>query len=272
MRSRGGIAVVLAILVLVLVELMSAGMLALASHARLAADSRLRTARADAAALGSIRATIERWPAGGFDTVPAGTTIAAPFAGGSEADASWSATVERLGPATWLVRSRARAGGGTVHSLARRAAIARTLDVATALTDQPSDSIAMGGLKWWQVESIADRTVAGNAVFSDTTADVLLTYASSGLQLGGVIRGIVVVKGSLTLSADADFRGLAIVAGDVVLDPGSRVTGHVRSGTGGVWGDAGGIRGSDSLVAAVLHAAPARLRVVSENRRFLPVF
>lgn len=272
MKRREGIAVVLAILVLVLVELMSAGMLALASHARLAADSRLRTARADAAALGSIRATIERWPAGGFDTIPTGTTVPAAFAAGSEADASWSATVERLGPATWLVRSRARVGGGAVYSLGRRAALARTLDGATALTDQPTDSIALGGLKWRQVESIADRTVAGNAIFSDTTADVLLTYSASDVQLGGVIRGIVVVKGRLTLRPDADFQGLAVAAGDVVLDPGSRIAGHVRSGTGPVWGDAGAIRGSDSLVVAVLRTAPARLRVVSEDRRFLPVF
>lgn len=272
MKSREGIAVVLAIIVLVLVELMSAGMLALASHARLAADSQLRTARADAAALGSIRATLERWPAGGFDTIPTGITVPAPFAGGSEADVSWSATVERLGPSTWLVRSRSRTGGGTAYSLGRRAALARTLDVATALTDQPTDSMALGGLKWRQVESIADRTVVGSAVFSDTTTEILLTYASSDLQLGGRIRGIVVVKGSLTLDPDADFQGLAVAAGDVVLDPGSRVAGRVRSGTGGVWGDAGAIQGSDSLVAAVLRAAPARLRVVSEVRRFLPVF
>ena len=272
MKCRDGIAVVLAIVVLVVVELMSAGMLALATQARLSADSRMRTARADAAALGSIRATVARWPTSGFDTIAVGRTVHARSGAGTEGDASWSATVERLGPASWLIRSRSRVGDGTAYSLGRRTALARILDVETALTDQPTDSIALGGLRWRQVESIADRQLGGAATLADTTTKDLLTYAASDLQLGGVIRGVVVVKGNLTLVADADFQGLAVAAGDVVLESGSRVAGSLRSGTGAVRGDAGGVQASDSLVEAVLRALPARLRVVSEDRRFLPAF
>lgn len=272
MIKRSGIALVMTIVVLLLIELMAAGMLALATQSRLAADARLRTARAETAAQGTVQIVLAEWATAGFDSLPIGSNARPDFAAGTAGDASWSASVERLGAAQWLVRSRARVGAGRAFSAGSGIAIARTLDTARARIEQPTDSVAIGGLGWEQVSGIADRIVTGSVVFSDSAADVPLTYAPAGLVLaGGRVRGILVVRGTLTLGPDASFEGLAVAAGEVVMETGSRIRGQVRSASG-VTPDGAGITVSDSLVRVMLEAAPARLRVVPEKRRFIPVF
>lgn len=270
---RPGIALVMTIVVLLLIEVMSAGMLAMATQSRLLVDSHLRTARADAAALTAAQTVLEEWESAGFDTIEAGVQVSVAHASGSRADAVWSAWVQRLGPAMWLIRTRSRVGDGHAYSLGRATAIARTLDAVAARTVPPTDSIPLGGLTWRQLEDIADRVHHGQVVFADTTAYVPLTYGPADLTLlGGVTRGILIVKGTLTLASGAVFEGLIVAAGAIVIENGSVVVGEVRSVSGDVQGDAAAVCVSGSVVAAALAAAPARMRVVSEVRRFLPAF
>jgi hypothetical protein len=268
-----GIALVMAIVVLLLIEVMSAGMLALATQSRLVVDSQMRTERADAAAMAAAQTVLEHWESGGFDMLDAGVPNRVAAASGSSVDATWSAEVERLGPAMWLIRTRSRVGDGHMYSLGRALAIARTLDAAAARTDAPTDSIPLGGLTWTQLESIADRSGHGQITFADSTRDDPLTFAPSDLILsGGYARGILIVKGSLTIKSGAFFEGLIVAGGDVVIENGSIVVGEVRSGSGAVRGDYAAVEVSESVVVAALMATPARLRVVSEVRRFLPAF
>jgi hypothetical protein len=270
---RPGIALVMAIVVLLLIEVMSAGMLAMATQSRVLVDSHLRTARADAAAMAAAQGVLEEWESAGFDTLQVGVEVSVASASGSHADATWSAWVQRLGAAMWLIRTRSRVGDGHAYSLGRATAIARTLDAVAARTVLPTDSIPLGGLTWSQLEDIADRIQHGQVVFADTTAYVPLTYGPADLKLsGGVTRGILIVRGTLTLASGAVFEGLIVAGGDIVIENGSVVVGEVRSVSGGVQGDAAAIYVSGSMVAAALAAAPARIRVVSEVRRFLPAF
>ena len=270
---RPGIALAMTIVVLLLIEIMSAGMLAMATQSRLLVDSHMRTARADAAAMAAAQTVLEDWESAGFDTLDAGMQVSVAHASGSRADATWSAWVQRLGASMWLIRTRSRVGDGHAYSLGRTIAIARTLDAVAARTHGPTDSIPLGGLTSTQLQDIADRINHGQVVFADTTADVPLTYAPADLTLsGGIARGILIVKGNLTLASGAIFEGLIVVGGDVVVENGSVIVGEVRSVSGDVRGDGNAIYVSESVVAAVLAAAPARMRVVSEVRRFLPAF
>jgi hypothetical protein len=270
---RPGIALMMTIVVLLLIEVMSAAMLVMATQSRLLVDSHLRTARADAVAMAAAHTVLGEWESAGFDTLEAGEQISVPHASGTRADATWAARVQRLGPAIWLIRSRSRVGDGHAYSLGRTTAIARTLDVVAARTVPPTDSLPLGGLTWSQLEDIADRVHQGQVVFADTTAYVALTYGPADVTLsGGVTRGILVVKGTLTLTLGAVFEGLIVAGGAIVIENGSVVVGEVRSVSGDVQGDAAAVRVSESVVAAALAAAPARLRVVPEVRRFLPVF
>lgn len=128
MSSRPGIALPLALVMLLLVEAMAAGMLALALHARLVAASQLRSASADAAAHFAAETVIANWQGAGFDTLAHGSVFAPPSGRGSAGDAVWSSTVERMAASSFLLRSEARVGGGDAVSVAHALAVTRTLD------------------------------------------------------------------------------------------------------------------------------------------------
>jgi hypothetical protein len=128
MSRRSGIALVIALVMLLLVEAMAAGMLALTMQARLVATSQLRTASADAAAHFGAETVLAAWAGAGFDTLGQGAVVEPLSGRGSAGDASWSSSVERISPSSFLVRTEARAGGGTAFSLAHAFAVARTLD------------------------------------------------------------------------------------------------------------------------------------------------
>jgi hypothetical protein len=269
---RPGIALVITIIILLLIEVMSAGMLAMATQSRLLVDSQMRTARADASAMAAAQTVLANWESAGFDTLETGVRVSVPAGSGSRADALWSAWVQRLGPAMWMIRTKSRVGDGHAYSLGRAVAIARTLDAAAAQSDPPTDSIPLGGLTWEQLRDIADRIANGQVVLADTTDYVPLTFAPANLTISGVARGILIVKGTLTIASGAVFEGLIVAMGDVVIENGSVVVGEVRSVSGDVQGDGAAVYVSGSVVSAALAAAPARLRVVSEVRRFLPAF
>lgn len=121
--ARAGMALVVTLAVLLVVEAMAAGMLALAIQSRLVADSELRRARADAEVTYAAASFLADWPAARFDTLPAGTTTALPAGAGAG-----SGTIERLARSTFLLRVRARTGADRVFALGSVLAIARMLD------------------------------------------------------------------------------------------------------------------------------------------------
>lgn len=272
MRHRRGIALVMVIVVLLLIEVMSAGMLAMATHSRVVVDSRMRTARADAAALDAAQRVLADWESGGFDTIAIGRIVRVATASGGSQDAAWTASVERLSAATWLIRSDSRVGDGRAYSTGHAAAIARTLNAVSAQIDLPADSVPLGGLRWFQVESITDRLLQGSVVLADSQGTYPLTYAPGDLTVTGSGRGILVVRGDLTMKSEAAFEGLIVTDGSATLEQGAIVVGEVRSARGAVQDPGSGIFVSEDVVREVLTAAPARLRVVSEVRRFIPVF
>lgn len=273
MKPRPGIALVTVIVVLVLIEVMSAGMLAMATHSRMVVDARMRTARADAAALDAVQQVLESWEGGGFDTVAIGRIMRVATASPASMHVISSASVERLSPAMWLVRSESRVGDGQAYSLGASVAITRTLDGDLARSDAPTDSVALGGLSWAQAESIADRTLQGTVTLADSAGAYPLTYAPGDLTIAaGSIRGIVVAKGGVIIGSEAAFEGLIVAWGAVTLETGAVAIGAIRSVAGPVQGDVAGVFESDDVVREVLEASPARRRVVSEVRRFLPAF
>jgi hypothetical protein len=145
MSRRPGIALLIALVMLLLVEGMAAGMLALAMHARLIAASQLRTANADAAAHLAAQTVLARWPDAGFDTLAQGAVLAPPTGRGTAGDVAWASTVERLAASSFLLRSEARVGGGTALSVGRAVAVARTLD-RDAVLRQFNAAVTSAGL------------------------------------------------------------------------------------------------------------------------------
>lgn len=146
MSRRPGVALLIALVMLLLVEAMAAGMLALAMHTRLIAASRLRSAQAAAEAHFAVETVLATWPRAGFDTLVQGGVHSPPEGRGSAGDASWSSTVERLAASSFIVRAEARAGGGAAYSVARALAVARTLDREAVLQQFKAAIISAGPL------------------------------------------------------------------------------------------------------------------------------
>jgi hypothetical protein len=132
MKPRSGLAIVIVLVVLLLIEAMAAGMLALATHARAAADAQLRSTRAAVAAQLAARVTIREWEVARADTLQVGAVRSFARGGGAEADASWSAAIERL-PSQFVVRSQGYVGSAVVYSKANSFALARMLDRSAVL-------------------------------------------------------------------------------------------------------------------------------------------
>jgi hypothetical protein len=135
----------MALLVLVIVEAMTAGILVLSTNARVVAASEIRARRAENIAEYAVQSVLSRWTDGGFDTlvvgeiVPAGSNvIAAP-------DASSTTTVERLASALYVIRAQARVGHGRAHARAYATATARLLD-KRALLEESNAAISSAGI------------------------------------------------------------------------------------------------------------------------------
>lgn len=135
MTARPGIALVLVLLVLLLIELMAAGMIALAGQARLVAAGEARLARADTRAHAGTRVVLLGWDSARYDTLPPLIQAGDAAASGAAGDMSWTTTVERLSSGIFVIRGFAKVGAGAAFSRARVVAVARTLDRAGALAE-----------------------------------------------------------------------------------------------------------------------------------------
>jgi hypothetical protein len=365
MKARCGMALVLAIVVLLLIELMAAGMIALASQARLIAAGQGRMARADARAHSAVRAVLTGFDVARHDSLPLLHVAPAPGTG----DVSWSTTVERLSSGSFLIRAFAEAGVGAAYSRTRAIAVARTLDRRAALrtlnvalasggpavlaggarvsaaeslpagwsaagcevpsedlgpagalltarppviglsatvygdvaidtASFPNDSVALGAVRWRQLEPLADRiergaltpapppalegpcevTAAANWGDPDRAGAPCfgwfpLIYAPGDLRVaGGTGQGVLLVAGRLTLEGGARFVGV-IVAGDgVSIEEGVSVVGSIRSTGGPALLSGGDVRFSGCAVSEALRRAPGARRLILNDRTFIPPF
>lgn len=366
MNARSGIALVMALLVLVIVEAMTAGILVLSTNARVVAASELRTRRAENAAEFAVQTVLAGWAHGGFDTLAIGQIVGTPAGGNSAPDLSQATTVERLASALYVVRARAHAGRGLAYARAHATATARLLDkralleesnVAISsgglaiLTDsridarpdylpdtwadslcppvdslplpealtagEPPvldasvtadggitvdsslvvfDSVALGRVKWSELEDIADRVergavmprpalideqclVAAPANWGDPVAGAPcslwfpLVYAPSDLVMqGGTGQGILAVEGMLTLTDGAVFVGYIVARDGILIEDGSSVVGSVRTRRGAALFDRSTVSYSRCAIARATVLSPASLRLVTQPRRFLPAF
>lgn len=144
MKARPGLALVLAILVLVTVDLLAVGLIALSRQDQAAVAARLRTMRARAAAVEQTRATLAAWSAEAWDTLPAGRRL---IATGTRADESWAVHVERLVSASWLVTVDTRVGSGMTFASTRATTLIRKFD-RLAFQAELRQGIASAGTVW----------------------------------------------------------------------------------------------------------------------------
>jgi len=366
--ARPGIALALALMVLLLIEVMTAGLLTLTTHERLVSASHARAVRAEAAAEMAAAAVFAEWRAGGFDTLPVGTRVVAASGSGGFGDLSYDATVERLLSGAYLVRAGGRVGGPTAYATARVVALGRTLDSYQALiqsnnaivargpailagetrvdaslgilpvtwsdtlcpatdplplpaalrgarqpliaesvmlSDPPvidttlvqSDSIALGGVKWSEIESIADRVESGVVYPAPAASDnrcvteapgnwgdpyhqgtacgsyFPMIFSNGDLNVsGGVGQGILVVRGVLTLSDGASFVGIVVARDGISLEPGTRVDGSIESKGGYALFDGTTVHHSRCAIARSLSLSPSAHRLVLQQQRFIRAF
>lgn len=366
MRPRAGVALLMALVVLLFVEVMTAGMLALGTQARAVTASHIRTARADVAARNGVQSIIATWEPRRFDTLAAGSFIAVESR--SEADMSWSVTLERVQLGAYVLRGRAHVGGPLAFSTGRAVAVVRSLDRSAVLRDfnapltsvgttviagttrliadltslppawsdsqcpplEPlpapnavlaatapmigegvelagtvaldsllaiPDSNALGGVKWSELEEIADRVESGSltprpAVDGErcdlaaagnwgdplkaepACADYFpLIYAPGDLRMeGGVGQGILAVAGSLTFSGDATFVGVAIAMHGLIVEPNARFYGALRSDGDVALIDSADLVYSRCAIARALTLTAAVRRAILQPRTFIPAF
>ena len=360
-------ALLLALIVLLLVEAMTTGIVVLASRARAVADSQIRRTRAEAASDFAVASALAGWAGSGPDTIAPGNVVAL-TAPASEADVRTTLAVERVTPALSIVRGYASVGGALAYANARTTAIARTLDrrqliaesngavisgglvvvaggtsltaaegflpegwtssvcPATDILPPPdalassspamigdaaavsgsvvvdstlaaTDSIALGGVKWSELQSIADRIESGTVTPApvDSTGecainaagnwgdprglaapcgnDFPLIYSKGDLVMaGGTGQGILAVDGVFTMSASARFTGLIVARGGVSIEPGAHITGALRVRSGYTLIEDAAIDASRCAVARAAFSTPSAHRAILSQRRFIPSF
>jgi hypothetical protein len=145
MRARrSGMALLLALVVLVLIEAITAGVVALGRHEQMVAASEARGSRAQAAAESAARLVMAAWPTEIADTLPVGRLLSMPAGTFAVADLTAGASVERLVSGAYLILAEARAGAANAFTLSRVAAVVRTLDRAGAIAESNA-AITSGG-------------------------------------------------------------------------------------------------------------------------------
>ena len=366
MPRRAGIALVLAIVVLLLVEVMTSGVLLLATQFRLGAAAHTRSLRAEAAAETAVAATIANWQSGAFDTLPLGR-IRSVAVGSQAPDEVVVARVERLASATYVISATARGGGARAYAIGRSVALGRTLgraallqesnvalasggpllvggdarlravagdlppewadslcprteplpDPLVMLSAEPAlvgsgvtvsgqvgidstlaltDSVALAGVKWSELESIADRVETGALTLAPRAAgDACLTqaagnwgdplhpaapcgryfplvYAPGDLTISGVGQGILAVAGTLAITAGTHFAGAIVARDGITVEGDAHVHGSLPSRSGYALVDGANVSYSGCAVARAALATPSSVRLVLQQRRFIPAF
>ena len=302
MKARAGVALLLALIALVLIEAMTAGVVALTAQARAVAGARSRMMRAQAGAEYAVARVLANWNGQGYDTIAVGGVIAPDYARGTHDDVAFSATVERVSQARYLVRGEAQAGSPMNRVTARALAAPRFLDRQRAIDestslipasdDLPADwsasecpangisqpvsaedtTLAVGGVKWSELPSIADQTAG--SVLTPSLVDSLfpLIYAPVDLlMVGGRGQGILVVNGNLIMSG-TEFIGIVVVRGRVSLLDGSRLVGSVRSARDGLLQNLPGFSYSSCAIRRSALETHSALRQILQPRTYIPAF
>lgn len=132
MKPRAGVALLLAIVVLLLIEGMAAGLLALSMQARLIAASDMRSTRARAAADLAVKSILRDWESGRFDTLTVG--LVQTRIDRRRGDVSWLGSVERLA-GNFVVRGSSLVGGSEAFSTGKALAVVRMLDRRAVFED-----------------------------------------------------------------------------------------------------------------------------------------
>jgi Tfp pilus assembly protein PilX len=244
MSARRGFALLIVLGVLLLIEAMAAGMLALATQARAAANQQLRTARAEAGATLAARTAIASWEANGADTLPSGTIVPLSNATGSEADATWAATIERV-QSQFVMRAQGRVGGALIYSKAQVIALARMLDRSAVLAELDAAVKSGGAVLLTGSAMVRDRDSTCSALPSSPPNAVAAGLAPAMAPTATVV-GAIVVDSLLkwpdsTALANASWGDIAAVAdrieSGVVMPMPVASSGACDTTTVANWGD-----------------------------------
>lgn len=260
---RPGIALVITLLGIMVLEVVIAGTFHVAMQQRRIATAHTRSAQLEAAARAAVARALNRWPVLGADTLPPGRDIAVtvePPAGG----AVTNVTLRRLPPALFLLTVTAhfpRSG-----EQRRVAVILRERTIAEYFRAIPAAG--------WAATALVNGTVDGNRPAACTVSDapaavaplalqdtigapagsVLLPgalqtpagwFAGTDLRTGTsnpaqVIDGdyrissdvgpiLLVVQGDVAIAAGVRFDGLLLAGGRVTVEDGAAVNGAVRA-------------------------------------------
>ncbi|MGQ0560272.1 MAG: hypothetical protein ACT443_00190 [Gemmatimonadota bacterium] len=161
----------------------------------------------------------------------------------------------------------------------------------------PPDSIALGGVRWSELEHIADRletgTVWPSPAGSNGACDELaaanwgdpgapgapcgryfpLIFSNGDLRIaGGAGQGILAVAGALTMDAGATFFGVVVARDGISVDRDAVVYGSIRSAGGAALFAGGALLYSRCAIATALSLSAATRRIVPQHRTFLPAF
>jgi hypothetical protein len=182
------------LVMLLLIEGMVAGMLALANHTRATAAAQLRNARADAAARAAVQRVLKQWESSTLDTLRVGALSTPPVGAGAEADASWSTTVERL-PTQFLIHAEARVGSAGTFSRSRVVAVARTLDRAAVLAELDAALKSEGQIVIAGAATMTAQDTSCTA--APPTGAALVTAVPPIMAQSVVVTGAIVVDSTL---------------------------------------------------------------------------
>ena len=249
MKARPGIALLLTLFALIIVEAITTGVCVMVLQAQRGAMARSRTVRAAASSQVELAQLMARWADYRFDTLRVGGTMSV-----------GNVEVERLAQPSFLVT--AEVDGHRSVAVARFLDQQRVIDEAT-MGIPPDTAEALGGVRWDEAASIADA--------SDSVAGYPLIYKEGDAQLvGRNRRGILVVTGNLLIIGGV-FEGIVLAKGSIGLQGGARIVGSARSRDFGGY-NIPGIEHSDSIIRAAALETPSASRLILQHRRYIPAF
>jgi hypothetical protein len=218
------------------------------------------------------------WPLQSFDTLHGGSVVTL---ASTQLDAQVQTSVERLSNARYFLTSVATVGAGNAVSVGRAAALATTLDRDRILQETPSgvvsdsviasDSLALGGVRWSELSSIADQVVSGTVQLTDSSNYFPLVFANGDLTVSGTGRGILAVAGRVQLAVNTTFTGLIVARDGVTINTGAQITGAIISRSGPV-SLAAPVNYSPADIQEAALKTPSSRRIVLRSRLFIPAF
>lgn len=256
MNTREGIALIIAVLALVLIEAMTVGVIAMTQHARAAAEMHNQASRSQLANEQAVNAVIRSWNWEVYDSIAVGS-----------AKVVRDVEIERLTNATFLVK------GKRAMAVARLLDRPRAIGEATDLRLVMDTAIAIGGVRWSEADSIADLRVDGTIALTDTiSGDAPLWLAAGDLTIAaGAGRGILLVKGNLVMQGGV-FVGYVVVRGSITLSGGAHIYGAVRSRTAGLLAADPSVSFWPDTAARVIATTPSAHRLILQQRLYIPSF